>query len=109
MKSKLNSDKNIGTVGQIVFLGDDGNLCWRDETEEEQNEIVCVIEEKDIGTFKIEGNKKMMPKIDDEIFKKLINHHRSEGLASNHIMIQALVDKIIELSERVARLEKNDS
>ena len=57
MKSKLNSDKNIGTVGQILFLGDDGNLCWRNETEEEQNEIVCVIEEKDIGTFKIEDNK----------------------------------------------------
>ena len=52
--------------------------------------------------------RKMMPKIDDEIFKKLINHHRNEGLASNHIMIQALVDKIIELSERVARLEENE-
>ncbi len=49
-----------------------------------------------------------MPKIDDEIFRKLINHHRNEGLASNHIMIQTLVDKIIELSERVARLEKKN-
>ena len=49
MKSKLNSDKNIGTVGQVLVLDD--------ETEEEQNEIVCVIEEKDIGTFKIEDNK----------------------------------------------------
>lgn len=38
----------------------------------------------------------------------LPNHHRNEGLASNHIMIQTLVDKIIELSERVARLEKKN-
>lgn len=49
-----------------------------------------------------------MPKINDEIFKKLINHHRNEGLASNHIMIQVLVDKIIELSERVSKLEENE-
>ncbi len=39
----------------------------------------------------------------------LPNHHRDEGLVTNHTIIQILTDKIIELSERVARLEKNDS
>ncbi len=50
----------------------------------------------------------MIPKIDDELFKKLINHHRNEWLSSTHLILKVLCDKIIELSERVARLEKNN-
>lgn len=48
----------------------------------------------------------MMPKIDDALFKKLINHHRDEWITSNHIIIKILCDKITEISERLSKVEK---
>lgn len=54
-KSEL-MDKKNGTVGKISKFDTDGNPYWADKTEEEQNEIMCIIEEREIGTF-IPGDK----------------------------------------------------